>query len=257
MNALDALFRLEKKVAIVTGGTSGIGRAMAWALGMQGARVVLIARSQAALKSTVDEFAADGITAHAVMADLGDSAQRLDTIDRAIAPFGAPDILVNCAGNNIRKPLPELTDDDIRATLALNLEAPLALIRAFAPAMQAKGWGRIINIASQQSFRAFNNSGIYGVTKGALVSLTRSTAEHYSRFGVTCNTLAPGFVVTPLSAQAIAATPGFAERHANASMIGRNGVPADFHGAAIFLASDASAFVTGQTLFVDGGYSAK
>ena len=103
---------------------------MAWALGMQGARVVLIARSQAALEITVAEFAADGITAHAVSADLGDSAQRLDSINHAIAPFGAPDILVNCAGNNIRKALPDLTDADIRATLALNLEAPLTLIRA-------------------------------------------------------------------------------------------------------------------------------
>ena len=190
MKTLDALFRLEKKVAIVTGDSFGIGRAKAWVLGKQGVRVVLIARSQAALQSTADEFAADGITACSVSADLGDSAQRLDAIDRAIAPFGAPDILVNSAGNNIRRALPYLIDDDIRATLALNLEAPLALIRAFAPAMQAKGWGRIINIAAQQSFRAFNNSGVYGPSKAALVPLTRSSAEHYSRYGVACNKLA-------------------------------------------------------------------
>jgi len=257
MNTPAALFRLDNRIALVTGGTSGIGRAMAWAMGMQGARVVLVARSQDALARTVTEFAADGIAAHGIAADLADAAQLRDAAARASEPFGAPDILVNNAANNIRKPFPELSDDELRLTLALNLEAPLALIRALAPAMQAKGWGRIINITSQQAYRAFNNSGVYGISKGAIAALTRSTAEHYSRFGVTCNSLAPGFVVTPLTEVAVNTVPGFADRHAAASMIGRNGIPADFHGAAIFLASEASAFMTGQTLFVDGGYSVK
>ncbi len=257
MQSLAHLFRLDHRIAVVTGGSSGIGRAMAYAMGAQGARLVLVARGTDALERTVREFAAEGIAAKAVAADLGDEAVRTRAIDAINAAFGAPDILVNAAANNIRKPLPALSDDDIRATLALNLEAPLALIRALTPAMQAKGWGRIVNIASQQSFRAFNNSGVYGISKGGIVSLTRSTAEHYGRDGITCNALAPGFVVTPLTEQAVNSVPGFAERHAAATMLGRNGVPTDFHGAAIFLASDASAFVTGHTLFVDGGYGAK
>ena len=257
MKSLAALFRLDHRIAVVTGGSSGIGRAMAYAMGAQGAKVVLVARGVAALERTVRDFEAEGIVASAVVADLGDPAQRTAAIEQINAAFGPPEILVNAAANNIRKPLPELTDDEIRATLALNPEAPLAMIRALAPAMQAKGWGRIINLASQQSFRAFNNSGIYGVSKGGIVALTRSTAEHYGRYGVTCNTLAPGFVVTPLTEQAVHSIPGFAERHAAASMVGRNGLPEDFHGAAVFLASDASAFVTGHTLFVDGGYGAK
>ena len=257
VKSLANLFRLDHQIAVVTGGSSGIGRAMAYAMGMQGAKLVLVARSADALERTVREFAAEGIEANAVAADLGDAAQRTRAISEINAAFGAPDILVNAAANNIRKPLPELSEDEVRTTLALNLEAPLALIRALAPAMQAKGWGRIINLASQQSFRAFNNSGVYGISKGGIVALTRSTAEHYGRFGVTCNALAPGFVVTPLTEQAVNTVPGFAERHAAASIIGRNGVPDDFMGAAIFLASDASSFVTGHTLFVDGGYGAK
>lgn len=257
MKSLAPLFRLDSRVAVVTGGSSGIGRAMAYAMGAQGAKLVLVARSIDALERTVREFGADGIDAMAVAADLGAPDQRLRAIGQINAAFGAPDILVNAAANNIRKPLPELSEDDIRATLALNLEAPLALIRALAPAMQAKGWGRIINLASQQSFRAFNNSGVYGISKGGIVALTRSTAEHYGRSGVTCNALAPGFVITPLTEQAVNTVAGFAERHAAASMLGRNGLPEDFHGATIFLASDASAFVTGHTLFVDGGYGAK
>lgn len=258
MNTLEEMFRLDGKIAVVTGGSTGIGRAMAWALGMQGAKLVLVARTRAALDETVGAFANDGIDARAVVADLATDAERNRAISACNAAFGrSPDILINNAANNIRKPLPELSDEDIRATLALNLEAPLALIRAFAPAMAERGWGRIVNMGSQQTNRAFNNSGVYGVTKGAIASLTRSTAEHYSRFGVTCNTIVPGFVVTPLTEPLVTANPAFAEAHAARSMVGRNGVPNDFRGAAVFLCSDAGAYVTGSTLFVDGGYGAK
>jgi NAD(P)-dependent dehydrogenase (short-subunit alcohol dehydrogenase family) len=262
MNSVEALFRLDNKIAVVTGGSSGIGRSMAYALGMQGAKLVLMARSQNALDEAVAAFAKDGIDAKAIAVDLGDADARSRAIDQCKALCekawrAQPSILINNAANNIRKPFPDLSNEEIRASLSLNLEAPLDLIRAFAPAMAERGWGRIVNLGSQQSFRAFNNSGAYGISKGAIISLTRSIAEHYSKFGVTCNTLAPGFVVTPLSEKFIAANPDFAAAHAAKSMIGRNGVPNDFCGAAVFLCSEASAFVTGSTLFVDGGYNAK
>jgi NAD(P)-dependent dehydrogenase (short-subunit alcohol dehydrogenase family) len=258
MNSIGELFRLDHRIAVVTGGSTGIGRAMAWALGMQGAKLVLVARSHEALDETVATFANDGIEAKSVVADLGDEAQRNRAIAECNAAFDrSPDILVNNAANNIRKPMPELSDEEIRSTLALNLEAPLALIRAFAPAMAERGWGRIVNMGSQQTNRAFNNSGAYGVSKGAIASLTRSTAEHYTKFGVTCNTIVPGFVVTQLTEKLVAAQPEFAAAHAARSMIGRNGVPNDFCGVAVFLCSDASAYVSGSTLFVDGGYAAK
>jgi NAD(P)-dependent dehydrogenase (short-subunit alcohol dehydrogenase family) len=258
MNTIEKMFRLDGKIALVTGGSTGIGRAMAWALGMQGAKLAIVARTRAALEDTVTAFANDGIDAKAIVADLGVEAERNRAIAECRTAFArSPDILVNNAANNIRKPMPDLTDDDIREALALNLEAPLALIRAFAPAMAERGWGRIVNMGSQQTNRAFNNSGAYGISKGAIASLTRSTAEHYTKFGVTCNTIVPGFVVTQLTENLVAANPEFAAVHAARSMIGRNGTPNDFMGAAVFLCSDASAYVSGSTLFADGGYGAK
>ncbi|HEX8628513.1 MAG TPA: SDR family oxidoreductase, partial [Catenuloplanes sp.] len=125
----------------------------------------------------------------------------------------------------------------------------------FAPAMARRGWGRIINVTSQQAVRAYGNSGAYGVSKAGLGALTRSQAEAWSRFGVCCNAIAPGVVHTPLTEE-VFADPAKAAAAAARTMIGRNGEPADFAGAAVFLASAASAAVTGQMIFVDGGFSA-
>jgi NAD(P)-dependent dehydrogenase (short-subunit alcohol dehydrogenase family) len=253
---LDALFDLSGHVAVVTGGNSGIGKAIAHALGSQGAKLVLMARRQAELDAACAELNGDGIEAQGIAVDLVDrSALKRACLDAAI-PFGAPDILVNCSGVNIRKPFPDLTDEDWDATMAINLAAPFFMTRALAPAMKAKGWGRIINIASLQSVRAFNNSGPYGASKGGVMQLTRATAEYWSAFGVTCNAIAPGFFNTPLTAP-VFADPVKAQKNADATMIGRNGELPDLYGTSIFLASNASAYVTGQTIFVDGGFSAK
>ena len=253
---LDSLFDLNGRIAVVTGGSSGIGKAIAHALGSQGAKLVLMARRQSELDATCAELRSNGIEATGVAVDLADR----DALKRACAgaalPFGAPDVLVNCAGINIRHPFPDLTDDDWDVTMAVNLAAPFFVTRALAPAMKAKGWGRIINIASLQSVRAFNNSGPYGASKGGVMQLTRATAEYWSAFGVTCNAIAPGFFNTPLTA-AVFGDVAKAQKNANATMIGRNGELPDLYGAAIFLASNASAYVTGQTIFVDGGFSAK
>ncbi len=254
--SLSALFDLSGHVAVVTGGNSGIGKSIAFALGSQGAKLVLLARRQVELDAACGELKTDGIAAHGIAVDLTDrSALKQTCIDAAI-PFGAPDILVNCSGVNIRKPFPELADDDWDTTMAINLAAPFFMTRALAPAMKAKGWGRIINIASLQSVRAFNNSGPYGASKGGVMQLTRATAEYWSAFGVTCNAIAPGFFNTPLTAPVFADATK-AQKNADATMIGRNGELPDLYGTAIFLASNASAYVTGQTIFVDGGFSAK
>lgn len=239
MNAcrLDPLFDLIRRVAVVTGGHSGIGRAIAEALGAQGARLILMARRAAALEQACDAFAASGIEARGLPVDLADRPSLIKAAQAAREPFGPHDILVNAAGNNIRKPFPEIEDSDWDATLALNLTAPFLLTRAFAPNMKERGWGRIINIASLQSVRAFNLNGVYGVSKGGLAQLTRATAEYWSPFGVNCNAIAPGFYPTPLSG-AVFSDPAHARRHAEATMIGRNGKRADLRGAAIFLASD-------------------
>jgi NAD(P)-dependent dehydrogenase (short-subunit alcohol dehydrogenase family) len=249
---VEETFGLTGRVAVVTGGSSGIGRGIARAMARAGASVVLVARGEPALRETAAELARAGARAAYVVADLGERAQVRRAGEDAATVFGEPDILVNCAGINLRPPMEQVDEATWDQTMAVNLDAPFLLGRRYGPAMAARGYGRIINVASQQSFRAFANSGAYGVAKSGLVALTRSQAEAWSARGVCCNALVPGFVVTPL----VAHVPP--ERHAAMAartMAGRNGEPEDFAGAAIFLASAASAYVTGQSIFVDGGFS--
>lgn len=176
--------------------------------------------------------------------------------EQVTASFGAPDILVNAAGINPRQPADSFTLEAWRLTLDLNLSAPFLLARALVPAMRAKGWGRIINIASLQSVRAFPNGMAYGASKGGVAQMTRAMAEAWSRDGVNCNALAPGFFPTDLT-NAVFEDPAAAARNAAQTCIGRNGRLDDLVGPAVFLASPASDYVTGQVLFVDGGFTAK
>jgi NAD(P)-dependent dehydrogenase (short-subunit alcohol dehydrogenase family) len=251
---LESLFSLSGRVALVTGGSSGIGLAIAEALGRAGARVVVAARTLAPLERAVTQLGEAGARAELVRCDLSRRAD-VDRLCQASAePFGDVDILVNCAGVNLRPPMGELTGSDWQQTMAVNLEAPYLLGQHFGPRMASRGWGRIINVASQQAERAFGNSGAYGVSKAAVSGLSRSQAEAWSRDGVCATTLVPGFVVTPMTQQTIT-EPGREHALAQRSMAGRNGVPSDFAGAAVFLASPASAYVTGTTLHVDGGFS--
>jgi NAD(P)-dependent dehydrogenase (short-subunit alcohol dehydrogenase family) len=171
------------------------------------------------------------------------------------AAFGAPDIVVNAAGVNPRVPIDAVSAGDWDRTLDINLTAPFLLAQAFAPAMVARGWGRILNIASLQSVRALPDGAPYGASKGGIMQLTRAMAQAWSRHGVTCNAIAPGFFPTELTAP-VFADPARAKEMAARTMSGRNGELDDLRGATIFFASRASDYVTGQTLFVDGGYSA-
>jgi NAD(P)-dependent dehydrogenase (short-subunit alcohol dehydrogenase family) len=252
---LDQLFSLDGLVALVTGGSSGIGQAIGSALAGAGARVVLLARSADALAAAAARVGAAGGAAGRVSADLGDRAALARACVQASAIFGEPDILVNAAGINLRPPMDGLTTADWDRTMAVNLTAPFLLGQRFGPAMAARGWGRIINITSQQAARAFGNSGGYGASKGGLASLTRSQSEAWAPRGVCCNAISPGFVATPLTREA-ASDPARSAALAARTMIGRNGQPGDFEGAAIFLASRAGDYVTGQVICVDGGFSA-
>ncbi|CAH0052572.1 unnamed protein product [Clonostachys solani] len=259
MKFLESLFSLAGKTAVITGGSSGIGREMAAALGQAGAQVILLARRQQPLSDAVHDFKKLGIEAHAFPCDVRDTdalAATAAAIEQQLG--GVPDILINAAGVNHRPPMDQLTLGDWQATMAANLTAPFLLGQAWGPRMARRGSGRIVNIASQQAFRAFGNSGAYGASKGGLVSLTRSQAEAWSADGVLCNAVAPGMVRTPMTEAAVFGDDGGAraQAHARRTMTGRNGVPGDFAGVAVYLASEASAAVTGQTIFVDGGYSA-
>ena len=249
------LFSLTGRVAVVTGGSSGIGQGMASALARAGARVVLIARDRGRLGECVTALRAEGGTAEWVSADLADRAAVERAAAAATEPFGEPGILVNCAGINVRPPLAELTLAEWDLTMAVNLTAPFLLGQRFGPSMAARGWGRIINVTSQQAERAFGNSGAYGASKGGLAALTRSQSEAWARSGVCCNAVCPGFVPTRLNA-AVAGDPARSAAMAARTMTGRSGEPSDFAGAAVFLASPASDYITGQTLYVDGGFAA-
>lgn len=252
---LDSLFSLQGRTALVTGGSSGIGRGIATALASAGASTVILARGEDRVSSTVDEIRSTGGTATGVVGDLGSRSGIHAAAEAAAAAFGEPDIVVHSAGINIRPPMAEISEEDWDATMTVNALAPFLLGRRFAPGMAERGYGRLIHISSQQAHRAFASSGVYGASKGAVESLMRSEAEAWGGTGVTSNTLVPGFVLTPLNAR-LQKDPAVVAGLAARTMIGRNGLPEDFAGAAVFLAGPGSAYVTGHSLFVDGGLSA-
>ncbi len=251
---LQTLFSLNGRRAVVTGGNAGIGEAMATALGLAGATVLLVARRDAELQAAAARLRALGIAADTLAADLGNTATQPDVGRHILARAGSVDILVNAAGVNLRQPFAEVTPDGWNLQLALHLGAPFFLTQALAPGMAERGWGRIINIASLQSTRAFANGAPYGAGKGGVVQLTRAIAQAWSARGVTCNAIGPGFFPTDLTAP-VFNDPALATMHAARTAIGRNGALADLHGATVFLASNASSYITGQTLMVDGGYT--
>lgn len=251
-----AMFDLTGRRALVTGGNSGIGEAMALALGRSGARVLLCARREAELDAAAARLRSEGIDAGTLAADLAHLPGLREVAIRAERELGGVDILVNAAGVNLREPFAQVSPEAWQLQLALHLGAPFFLTQALAPGMRERGWGRILNIASLQSYRAFANSAPYGAGKGGIVQLTRAIAQEWSPHGITCNAIGPGFFPTALTAQ-VFADRALAERHAAQTCIGRNGALDDLHGATVFLCSDASAYVTGQTLMVDGGYTAR
>ena len=254
MAAAD-LFDLSGRVALVTGGGSGIGKAIALALASAGAAVVLLARTVPRLNTARAEIEGAGGRAATLACDVADRAALKACAAHAADAFGPPDILVNAAGVNLRSPLLEVTEASWDATMKVNLDAPFFLAQSLAPAMIARGWGRIINIASLQSLHAFSDSAPYGASKGGLAQLTRAQAQAWSKHGVNANAIAPGFFATDLTA-AVARDPARWSAMAARTFVGRNGELDDLHGTAIFLASPASNYVTGQMLFVDGGFTA-
>ncbi len=253
---LQRLFELKGKTAFVTGGNSGIGEAMGCALGLAGAKVILAARREKELAESAAKMKAQGIDADFITCDLS-SAEALKTCaGQVLQKHGCVDILVNAAGVNLRQPFMDISADAWNLQIALHLSAPFFLTQAFAPGMAKKNWGRIINIASLQSYRAFANSAPYGAGKGGIVQLTRAIAQEWSSKGITCNAVGPGFFPTALT-QPVFDNPELAAKNAQQTCIGRNGTLEDLYGCTVFLASEASAYITGQTIMVDGGFTAR
>ena len=248
--SLQQLFGLDGRTALVTGGSSGIGQAIAVALADAGAHVLVAARTAATIDATVAAIRQAGGSADGIVADLSTRAGAHALADTA----GDVDVLVNSAGINLRPPMADLDEDTWDATMAVNLDAPFVLGQRLAPGMAARGYGRIIGISSQQAHRPFAASGAYGVSKAGLEALARSQAEAWSGHGVTSNVLVPGFVRTPLN-ERLGADPATVAALAARTLVGRNGLASDFAAAAVFLAGPGSAYVTGQSIAVDGGFS--
>ena len=250
---MRALFDVSGKTVCVTGASSGLGRQAATLLAEAGANVVGVARRAEELRAWSENTG--GQTA-CVTADLADRTALKGIAEDVCAPFGAVDILINAAGINTRQHADDVTDEGWDVTLNLNLAAPFFLAQSLVPGMKANGWGRIINFASLQSRRAFGSGISYGASKGGVEQMTRAMAEAWSGDGITANAVAPGFFRTELTGP-VFANPELAQRNADQTCIGRNGEPADLDGPLMFFCTAASDYVTGQTLFVDGGFTAK
>lgn len=247
----DQSFSLDGKTALITGGGSGLGKAIAHALSDAGAKIVLVGRREEKLIAAL-EARPGGIFSCDLMrpespSDIAGFCQNHDL---------RPDILINSAGINPRQSADEISPQVWQSTLHLNLSVPFLLAQKLVGHMRHNTWGRIINIASLQSQRAFADGIAYGAAKGGIPQLTRAMAEAWSRHGITANALAPGFFPTELTAS-VFSNPELAALHAGRTAIGRNGTMEDIAGPVVFLASDASAYITGQVLNVDGGYTAK
>jgi len=247
-------FSLENKVALITGGTSGLGKMMALALAKAGA-FVWIASSRDNADETLQEIKQQGSNGSFVQVNVTSSDALEKTVSHILEQSSRIDILINAAGINPRTSAEELTLNDWQKTIDINLTAPFYLSQLVADTMRENNWGRIINIASLQSLRAFDNSIPYGASKGGVMQLTRALAQAYSKDGILVNAIAPGFFRTNLT-ESLFQNPDKLKELANKTMMGRNGEEKDIFGISVFLCSDANSYVTGQTVFLDGGFSA-
>ncbi len=251
---MQDIFGLQGRVALITGASSGIGAHMAKTLAKAGADTILVARRQDRLDSVADEITTAGGAAETLALDLFDKGA-VEGIAALLPKGKVADIIVNAAGVNPRQPPDTVGWEAWDQAIHLNLDVPFFLTRALVPGMKAKGGGNVINIASLQSFRAFANGAPYGASKGGIVQLTRAMAEAWSKDGIATNAIAPGFFPTELTA-AVFADEAMARHHADSTAVGRNGALEDLESATVFLAAKRSRYITGQTLSVDGGYTA-
>jgi NAD(P)-dependent dehydrogenase (short-subunit alcohol dehydrogenase family) len=249
------LFSLEGKVAVVTGGTSGIGLALSLGLADAGANVVATSRREQLVDSTALEIEARGRKTLCMASDVSDRAS-LEKLNAAVMKeFGKIDILVNCAGIIKRAPTLDFDEAEWSNILNVNLTGTLRACQVFGRPMLERGYGRVVNIASLNSFVALNEVAAYAASKAGVASLTRSLAVEWSKKGVTVNAVAPGVFRTDLNAQLLDSTPRGQELLMRTPM-GRFGKTEELVGAVLYLASDSASFVTGQVVVVDGGFLA-
>lgn len=248
------MFQLNEKIALVTGASRGLGRQFALALARAGADLVITSRTLAALDDTRREIEALGRRCLPVALDVREAASIAAAVDAAVTHFGRIDVLVNNAGCNIRKPALDVTWEDWNTVLETNLRGPFFVAQAVARHMVAAGAGRIINIGSVTCVAGYAGLAPYGSSRGGIKQMTMSLADDWGPHGVTVNCLAPGWFKTAQNA-VLYEDEAWVRQLSRRIPLRRPGRAADLDGALIFLASDASAYVTGQTLLVDGGVS--
>jgi gluconate 5-dehydrogenase len=256
MSYLETLFSMRGKVALVTGATRGLGRAAAEALLRAGATVVLSASNRERLEETARALAAEGLRASACACDLADPGQVEELARRLLREQARVDVLVNNAGVTFPHALDDYPEAAWRRTFRVNLEAPFQLARLVAPRMRELGGGSIINMTSIGAELGFPDNPAYLAAKGALKQLTRSLAFDLGRHGIRVNNLGPGYFRTDM-VSASWSDPERRAARAGRTLLGRWGEPEDLAGAILFLASDASRYMTGQDLYVDGGWLAR
>jgi NAD(P)-dependent dehydrogenase (short-subunit alcohol dehydrogenase family) len=250
------IFNLNGKVALVTGGSKGLGKAMARGLVEAGADVVISSRHEDELRAALDEILrGSNRRGRLVVADMS----RRDDVNRlartALEQMGRIDILVNNAGTNMPQPIDQIKDEDWDQLLEINLSSVMALTRAVAPQMKARRWGRIIHISSIMGFISKEGRGAYSATKSALLGLARAGALELGAHGITVNCIAPGPFLTDLPARLLSEEEK--QAFARATALGRWGDPKELVGPVLLLASDAGSYITGETLVVDGGCLAR
>lgn len=251
------LFDLTDRVAIITGGSKGLGSAMAEGLASAGANVLLTSRHAEEAAETAAQIEADyGTKAIGMAADVTDPDQVAAMTERAISEFGKIDILINNAGINIRGPIDELTLEEFEEVQKVNVTGPWLCVRSVVPHMKKAGYGRIINLASTLGLVGLSNRTPYTASKGAMVQMTRAMGLEFCEYGITCNAICPGPFLTPMN-QPFAETEEIKKFILGAVAMNRWAQMEEIQGAAIFLASDASSYMTGSMVTVDGGWTAR
>jgi 2-dehydro-3-deoxy-D-gluconate 5-dehydrogenase len=252
---LEAMFDLTGKIALVTGGNGGIGLGMARGLAGAGASMIVVGRNAEKSAAALRTLREAGAQAEAIAADVTDEAAVQAMFDDVAARHGRLDILVNNAGSTVRKPPEQLSLDEWRQVMDVNLTSAFLCCRAAHPLMVRAGAGKIVNIGSMLSIFGAPYASVYGASKGGIVQFTRSIATAWAKDQIQANAVLPGWIDTELTQGARSQVPGLYERVLARTPAGRWGQPADLAGVAVFLASSASDFITGTAIPVDGGYS--
>ena len=248
-------FRLDGKVAVVTGASKGIGRYIAQALGQQGAAVVVASRKQSAVDEVATDFQQLGIEATGVAAHMGDQEQILALVEHTVKVYGGVDIIVNNAATNpVFGPVAETDSDVFKKIMQVNVTGPLELAKLAYPIMKARGGGSIVNISSVEGLTPGAGLGLYSVSKSALIALTKVLAREWGSDYIRANVICPGLVDTKFS-QALISNDKILRQVLTKQALPQVAKPEDIAGLALFLASEAASFCTGGVYVADGGYT--